>query len=326
MPPVGYLLSQKDRDKIAKLLAKSARQVHQARPSPSEDFGYSSEVLLTQAPLGIPAFDGFNPGTANLQLFKLYQSLPGDPYSIVGLTNPDSSPYKVDVYNIYPIAHQPSAIQYIRVTREKISGRWLCDAPAAIGYLVPCYFNADLARGDSVSAQLGYFHDGAWDYTLVTAPVYDESRIGPAKAGWRGWTFYSGASGRWELLNIERSPSALWVEFTVKNAFDYPTLNIEGTVTRYWEGPDPGPNIFMTNLGPQVGGKYVYRGKVGLRGRAQFDRENLVYRLDYIECQPDEAVSENPPPTIQDPPPQLVAPPKPPVNPGRYYQPLSGAY
>lgn len=285
MPPTGYLLNQRDRDQLAAMLARHKREVVQTRPSPASESGYSSEILLCLAPDGIPAYNGTSPGNANVRLYKLKQDAPpGGPWTFQGLINPDGSPFTTTVHNIHYVAHKPSTTNYIRVTMEKISGRLLCDAPVLAGTIFPCLFNEDFDRGSTVSAQIGTWVDDHWDYTLVTQPVFDsEGKQGPGKSYWKGWVTFA-QSGRWELICIERSPSALWIEFKVRNDFGYEQLNFEVDVTRWWEGPDPGAKAIIQNVGPAVDGEYVFNGKRGARGRAQFDRYAMVYRVDWIEC------------------------------------------
>ncbi len=183
--------------------------------------------------------------------------------------------------------------------------------------LFPCYFNGDLARGSNVSANVGAWVAGAWDLSGNPQTIYDEGRVGPAKQGWRGWVFLSPTSGRWELLNIERSPLALWIEYTVAVDFNQGTSPFLVNVTRFWEGPDPGAQVFVANVGPPIAGKYVFRGKAGSRGRAQYDRYTGTYRNDWTEC-PDGAINE---PNSQS---MASNNPPPPATPPAFYFPGAG--
>lgn len=90
----------------------------------------SPEVYVAVPPcnedgIGIPGRVGDAPGVMSCCIFKLDNqgTLEAPDYRIVPVLNPDGSPVRRDVYNIYP-EYVPTNRPYVRIEREKY-GRWL---------------------------------------------------------------------------------------------------------------------------------------------------------------------------------------------------------
>lgn len=134
-----YGLTEMDR-RYVNFLIQYVQRVYGSREGFTHETpaNYAPEVLIVQFPTaGIPERVGNTPGRAECDVYTIIPTDPlnpdtSDPTLTQVLLPPSDDPYKIWVYNIYPVKVYGAAslTRYMTVRREQITGRWLCEKPS----------------------------------------------------------------------------------------------------------------------------------------------------------------------------------------------------